>query len=109
MANPLFKNFGGQGQTPTQPTGNLGNLGGLGNLRNIVKGTKDIKSLFRLVKSGGNPQVFLQELLSRNPQLVKQITPFLNGSQDPKQFVMEYCKQNNITPDDLMQQIGLLD
>lgn len=107
MANPLFRNFGNQEKTHSKKTDNLGNLGG--KIRNFGNGIKDIKSIIRIAKSGGDPQAIFGELLSHNPDVVKQITPFLNGLQDPKQFVMDYCKQNNTSPEELLQQLGFLD
>ena len=50
-----------------------------------------------------NPQAFLQNLASQNPQL-QQVMQMCN-STNPKDVFYALCKQRNVNPDDILNQL----
>ena len=99
MANPLFR--GGKSM-PSMPNGCMPN--GMQAMGNKMQ---QLRNVIGMIKGGGNPQAMLQTLFAQNPQKAQELNAFLQGGRNPKQFVMDYCKKNNTTPEELMKQLGL--
>lgn len=61
---------------------------------------QQLKNLYGMVQ---NPQAFLQNLASQNPQL-QQVMQMCN-STNPKDVFYALCKQRNVNPDDILNQL----
>lgn len=66
----------------------------------------------QVMQMGNNPQQFLQSQIQQNPQFAQQfgnIQKMMNGSRmTSKQFAIQYCKQNGIPEDQVMQVAKML-
>ena len=99
MANPLFR--GGKSM-PSMPNSGMPN-----SMQAMGNKMQQLRNVIGMIKGGGNPQALLQTLFAQNPQKAQEFNAFLQGGGNPKQFVMDYCKKNNTTPEELMKQLGL--
>jgi ABC-type proline/glycine betaine transport system substrate-binding protein len=52
--------------------------------------------LTQMLSMGNNPQQILQNMANQNPQVNALINQMQQSGLTPKQFVMQYAKQNNI-------------
>ena len=52
--------------------------------------------LTQMLSMGNNPQQILQSMANQNPQVNALINQMHQSGLTPKQFVMQYAKQNNI-------------
>ena len=52
-----------------------------------------------MVKSSGNPQIMVNQMISRNPQ-INQIINQYGG--DPKTAFYKYAEANGINPDEIL-------
>ena len=80
MANP-FK------QNSTNPVGNLAPL----------------KNMLAILNSSQNPQVALQMLAQKNPQMAQVMN--LVGGRNPQEVFYEMCRQKGVNPDDILNQL----
>lgn len=95
MANPLFRNF--KPQTKNMPP-----------MQNRQPSKfQQIREIVAFAKGKKNPQELLNIMFQKNPEAAKQFESFLQSGQDPKQFVINFCKQNNIDIQELINNIGL--
>ena len=66
----------------------------------------------QMMKMGNNPQQFLQSQIQQNPQFAQQfnnLQKMMRGSNmTSKQFAIQYCKQNGIPEDQVMQVAKML-
>lgn len=56
-------------------------------------------------KNGGSPQQIAQQMLMNNPQarqIFQQMENMANGLS-PKEFAIQYAKQNGVNPDQVLQ------
>ena len=58
------------------------------------------KQMMQALKSSGNPQAMINQMVSKNPQ-VNQIIQQYGG--DPKTAFYKYAEANGVNPDDLLQ------
>lgn len=52
---------------------------------------------------GNNPQQIMQNIIHQNPQMQVIVNQVQQSGLSPKQFVMQYAKQNNIDINPLVQ------
>lgn len=57
------------------------------------------KQMIQMVKSSGNPQMMLNQMMSSNPQ-INQIINQYGG--DPKTAFYKYAEANGINPDEIL-------
>ena len=55
--------------------------------------------------TGGNPQAMVQNLIRQNPQLSALMNQMQQSGMSPKDFVMQYAKQNNMDINPLMNML----
>lgn len=58
------------------------------------------KQMMQAIRSSGNPQAMINQMLSQNPQ-VNQIIQQYGG--DPKTAFYKYAEANGVNPDDILQ------
>ena len=52
--------------------------------------------ILQMLMNGGNPQQIIQNLMQNNPQARAMYQQMQNSGMQPKDFVLQYAKQNNI-------------
>ena len=52
--------------------------------------------LMNMLSAGNNPEQFIKNIISQNPQLNAVYTQAQQSGMPMKDFVMQYAKQNNI-------------
>lgn len=52
--------------------------------------------IMQLLMGGGNPQQAIQQIASQNPQAQVLLNQMQQSGMTPKQFAMQYAKQNNL-------------
>lgn len=52
--------------------------------------------LMNILSAGNNPEQFVKNIISQNPQLNAVYTQAQQSGMPMKDFVMQYAKQNNI-------------
>lgn len=102
--NPLFRKPQGM---PNASNARPNPMQGAQGLRGVGDKFQQIRNIIGMVKSGGNPQQLLQAMLAQNPQKAQEFEKLMQSGANPKQIVMDYCKQNNISPEELIKQLGL--
>lgn len=65
-----------------------------------MNNNNNINILMNMLSSGNNPEQFIQNMISQNPQLNAVYGQAKNSGMPMKDFVMQYAKQNgmNIKP-----------
>lgn len=58
------------------------------------------KQMMQAIRSSGNPQAMLNQMVSQNPQ-INQIIKQYGG--DPKTAFYRYAEANGVNPDDILQ------
>ena len=58
------------------------------------------KQMMQAIRSSGNPQALINQMMSQNPQ-VNQIIQQYGG--DPKTAFYRYAEANGVNPDDILQ------
>ena len=85
--NPIF-NQNNNSQTPRQ------------------NGSSPMEVLGQILDAGTNPESLLQTLISRNPQANSIISQMKQSGMSPRDFVMQYARQNNINLQPILQMMG---
>ena len=58
------------------------------------------KQMMQAIKSSGNPQAMLNQMMAKNPQ-INQIIQQYGG--DPKTAFYKYAEANGVNPNDILQ------
>lgn len=64
----------------------------------------DLRSMYQLFKSKGNPMVLFNQIAQRNPKM-NPILGMLNQGQNPQQIFYNLCKQQGVDPQSILNQI----
>lgn len=61
--------------------------------------------MMNMVKSAGNPQMMLQQMISQNPQM-KQVMDLVNqNGGDPKAAFYKMAEEKGINPDEILNML----
>ncbi len=71
---------------------------------NLLNPNSSLKEAYNLFCSKGNPYGIMQSLCARNPQL-KPILNAISNGQNPQVLFYELCKQRNIDPNEILNQL----
>lgn len=66
---------------------------------------QQIKNLMNRVKMAQNPQLFLNQMLSGNPQLQQAINLIRQSGGDPKTAFMNMAQQMGVNPQDVLNEL----
>ena len=70
-----------------------------------MQGISRVKQLMQTVKSAGNPQMLLSQMMGQNPQ-IKQIMDYVNANGgDPKAAFYKLAEERGVNPDDILSQL----
>lgn len=56
----------------------------------------ELTFLMQMISGGNNPQQLIQQMISQNPQLQVILNQAQQSGLSPKDYVMQYARQNNI-------------
>lgn len=77
-----------------------------------MKNNNFVDMVSQVVQMGNNPQQFLMAQMQNNPQFAQQfgnIQKMMRGSgMSSKQFAIQFCKQNGIPEEQVMQVAQML-
>lgn len=73
-----------------------------GNSTTINNNQGQIKDFVNMIKNSGNPQLMLQSMMERNPQMKQLMTMINQNGGDPKKLFYEVAKQRGINPDQIL-------
>lgn len=62
--------------------------------------------IMQVLMSGGNPQAVINQIARQNPQAATLLNQMNNSGMNPKEFAMQYAKQNNINPQPLINMLS---
>lgn len=80
-------------------------LSGL-NQSQIMNNLAPLKDMYKMIKSAGNPQIMLNQMLGRNPQL-KQAMNYINqNGGDPKQAFYKLAQEKGVNPEEILKQFN---
>lgn len=61
-----------------------------------------MQMIMNMMQMGNNPQQILQNIMMQNPQASAIMNQMNSSGMSPKQFCMQYAKQNNLNIDPLI-------
>lgn len=58
-----------------------------------------LDNLFQMLKQGANPNALAQNILNNNPEMAQQVQSLQRqcANQNPKDFVLSYCRNNGVS------------
>lgn len=65
-----------------------------------------MQMLMQLLTMGNNPQQIIQDLMVRNPQAQIVLNQMQQSGMSPKQYAMQYARQNNINLQPFINTMG---
>lgn len=75
------------------------------NQNQINQGLVPIKNMLNVVRSAGNPQMVLNQMIGQNPQM-KQAMDYINANGgDPKAAFYKLAQEKGVNPDDILRQL----
>ena len=75
------------------------------NQNRTTQNITNVKRLMQMMKSAGNPQMMLQQMIGQNPQM-KQVMDMVNANGgDPKALFYKLAEEKGVNPDDILNQL----
>lgn len=65
----------------------------------------NVKNMMNMTKSSGNPQMFLQQMMSKNPQVKQAMEMVQSNGGDAKSLFYALAKQKGIDPNTILNQL----
>lgn len=65
-----------------------------------------MQMLMQLLTMGNNPQQIIQDLMVKNPQAQIVLNQMQQSGMSPKQYAMQYARQNNINLQPFINTMG---
>jgi hypothetical protein len=62
--------------------------------------------ILQTLGAGVNPQQVIQQLIQQNPQAQVLMNQMQQSGMNPKDFVLQFAKQNNINLEPIIQQLN---
>lgn len=77
------------------------------NQNRTFQGIAQAKKMMQTLKSVGNPQMMLNQMMGQNPQL-KQVMDFVNANGgDPQALFYKLAEERGVNPDDILNQLRM--
>lgn len=78
---------------------------GMLNQNRMAQSLTPIKNMMSMLKSAGNPQMMLQQMMSQNPQM-KQAVDYVNANGgNAKAAFYKLAEQKGVNPDEILQML----
>lgn len=68
-------------------------------------GLGQIKNMMNIVKSAGNPQAMLSQMMQSNPQIKQAMNIVSQYGGDPKQAFYALAQQKGVNPDEILNML----
>ena len=65
-----------------------------------------LATIMQVLNTGVNPQFTLHQLVSQNPQLQVMLNQAQQSGMSPRDYALQYAKQNNINIQPLVNMLG---
>lgn len=65
-----------------------------------------LATIMQILNTGVNPQFTLQQLVSQNPQLQVMLNQAQQSGMSPRDYALQFAKQNNINIQPLVNMLG---
>ena len=62
--------------------------------------------IMQMMNSGTNPQQLMQQIVSQNPQLQVMLNQAQQSGMSPRDYALQFAKQNNINIQPLVNMLG---
>lgn len=77
------------------------------NQNRMFQGITQAKNMMKTLKSIGNPQMMLNQMIGQNPQ-IKQVMDYVNANGgDPKTAFYRLAEEKGVNPDDILNQLRM--
>ena len=77
------------------------------NQNRTFQGIAQAKKMMQTLKSVGNPQMMLNQMMGQNPQ-IKQVMDYVNANGgDPKTAFYRLAEEKGVNPDDILNQLRM--
>lgn len=76
----------------------------------MISNSSPIGQIIGLLNSGKNPQELAMSIMQNNPQAKQTVDSMIQqcGNGNPKEYVLNYCRNNGIDENQVMQLAGKL-
>ena len=75
------------------------------NQSQISQNLTPIKNMLNMVRSAGNPQMMLNQMIRQNPQM-KQVMGYVNANGgDPKTAFYKLAQEKGVDPNEILRQL----
>ncbi len=76
----------------------------------MVQSNTPIGQLMSVLQGGANPQQLAQNIISNNPQAQQMLSSMQRqcGTRNPKDFVLEMCRNNGVDQNQVMQLANMM-
>ena len=64
--------------------------------------TGQIRNMMQMIKSAGNPQAMMQQMMRNNPQYQQAMKLVDQAGGDPKKAFYQMAQQMGVNPDDIL-------
>ena len=64
-----------------------------------------VNMIIQIMSNGQNPNQIIQQMLNQNPQAQILFNQMNQSGMSPKEFTMQYAKQNNINIDAILNSL----
>ena len=72
------------------------------NQNRMVQNLQPIKNMMNMLRSAGNPQMMLQQMMSQNPQMQQAIQYVNQNGGNAKQAFYKLAEQKGVNPDEIL-------
>lgn len=75
------------------------------NQNQLNSGLLPIKNMLNMVRSAGNPQMMMNQIMSQNPQM-RQVMEYVNANGgDPKAAFYKLAQEKGVDPNEILKQL----
>ena len=75
------------------------------NQSQINQSLAPVKNMLNMVRSAGNPQMMLNQMIGQNPQM-KQVMEYINANGgDPKTAFYKLAQEKGVDPNEILRQL----
>lgn len=65
-----------------------------------------LNTFFQYMAMGNNPQMIIQNMIRQNPNIQGVLTQMQNSGLSPRDYVLQFARQNNIDINSMLQTIN---
>ena len=77
----------------------------LGRNQPLPNNLNQVKNMLNMVRSSGNPQAMLNNMLAQNPQMQNVINYINQNGGNPQQAFYKMAQERGVNPDDILNML----